>query len=86
MTPTQVCQQLFYVFTLRAIIQLNPAALAVAAQFRCDAAMLQHSLTHRTLDIVGQSAIKVPLRTDQAVENRDALAKYHRHAQFALFG
>jgi hypothetical protein len=52
------------------------AAYGVAVSLGCDAATLQDALTHRTLDIMGQAPIKVPLRTDQAIENRDALAKY----------
>lgn len=38
--------------------------------------MLADALTHRTLEIIGQAPISVPLRVDQAIENRDALAKY----------
>lgn len=35
-----------------------------------------NSPKNRTLDIIGQSPIAVPLRAEQAIENRDALAKY----------
>jgi ABC-type oligopeptide transport system ATPase subunit len=52
------------------------AANAVAVQLGCDPLTLQNALTHRTLDIMGQAPITVPLRTDQAIENRDAVAKY----------
>jgi len=48
----------------------------VASQFGVDANQLHHALTHRTLEIIGQAPIKVPLRVEQAIENRDALAKY----------
>mmetsp|Transcript_19347 Transcript_19347/g.40026 ORF Transcript_19347/g.40026 Transcript_19347/m.40026 type:complete len:1038 (+) Transcript_19347:279-3392(+) len=49
---------------------------AVASQFGVDANMLAEALTHRTLEIIGQEPVRVPLRVDQAIENRDALAKY----------
>mmetsp|Transcript_12096 Transcript_12096/g.21961 ORF Transcript_12096/g.21961 Transcript_12096/m.21961 type:complete len:1369 (-) Transcript_12096:1170-5276(-) len=52
------------------------SSLAVASQFGVDATMLADALTHRTLEIIGQAPISVPLRVDQAIENRDALAKY----------
>jgi myosin heavy subunit len=51
------------------------AAYAVASQFGVDSNQLHEGLTHRTLEIIGQAPVKVPLRVEQAVENRDALAK-----------
>ncbi len=51
-------------------------AYAVASQFGVDSNMLHDALTHRTLEIIGQEPVKVPLRVEQAIENRDALAKY----------
>jgi myosin heavy subunit len=52
------------------------AAYAVASQFGVDSTLLHDALTHRTLEIIGQAPVKVPLRVEQALENRDALAKY----------
>ena len=52
------------------------AAVAVAGQFGVDAEQLHFALTHRTLEIIGQAPVPVPLRVEQAIENRDALAKY----------
>ncbi|GMH66552.1 hypothetical protein TrRE_jg1028, partial [Triparma retinervis] len=52
------------------------SAYAVASQFGVDSTELHHALTHRTLEIIGQEPIAVPLRVEQAAENRDALAKY----------
>lgn len=52
------------------------SAYAVASQFGVDSTQLHQALTHRTLEIIGQDPIPVPLRVEQAVENRDALAKY----------
>ena len=54
----------------------DPAELEMAAQLLCvEPAALQQAMTARTMRIAGQEPTLIPLNSEQAGDNRDALAK-----------
>eukprot|EP00636_Phaeomonas_parva_P016700 CAMPEP_0118857662 /NCGR_PEP_ID=MMETSP1163-20130328/4664_1 /TAXON_ID=124430 /ORGANISM="Phaeomonas parva, Strain CCMP2877" /LENGTH=1313 /DNA_ID=CAMNT_0006790999 /DNA_START=152 /DNA_END=4093 /DNA_ORIENTATION=- len=53
-----------------------PSAQWAGREFGVDEESLQRALVNRTMHIRGQGDLTVPLRVEQALENRDALAKF----------
>eukprot|EP00968_Pinguiococcus_pyrenoidosus_P019505 scaffold2120_cov259-Pinguiococcus_pyrenoidosus.AAC.11 len=62
--------------------QTMPSAQWAGTVFGVDETSLQQALVNRTMRIVGQGDITVPLRVDQAMDNRDALGKFMYDALF----